>query len=90
MRQEYSSFTTLNDMLKVASIEVLLKSVIVSAENGTTVYPIRCPAVGRSSDYGKDASGEAACVYNGNNCKYFVNAEFTLEDYTKKIVCSVG
>lgn len=90
MKPEYSKFATINDLLKVASVEVLLKSVIVSASNGTTVYPIRCPAVGRSSDYGKDASGEAACVYNGNNCKYFNDAEFTLEDYTKKIVCTIG
>ena len=87
---EFSGTKDLFGLIRTAELEVLLKAVSVSSENGTTVLPVKCPGKGRVDDYGKTEDGEAACVYNGNNCPYFNSAEFGLNDYVKKIICTVG
>jgi hypothetical protein len=75
--------------LKQSSLDVLLSIVMVSSKNGATVYPVRCPGKGRVQDYGEDAEGKPACVFNGNNCPYFGDAMFNLDDYFKQIKCMV-
>jgi len=74
---------------KQANLEVLVKNIIVSADSGTAVEPMKCPGVGRVEDYGKDSSGEPVCVYNGKNCPYFDNAAFKLDGYYKIISCTI-
>ncbi len=75
--------------LKQASLEVLLQAIIVSADKGTTVYPVRCPGKGRVNDYGKDGEGKPACAFSGNSCPYFSDAMFNIADYFKQITCLV-
>jgi len=72
--------------IKVANLEVLLSSIKV-APDSVTVYPVRCPAVGRSEDYLKDNENKAACSFGKSMCKYLVNAEFRLDTYAKFIEC---
>ena len=74
---------------KTASLTVLMKGMKASADAGTTVYPEKCPGVGRKENYGKDTKGEPACVFSSNNCPYFVDALFTLQDFNKTITCSL-
>lgn len=75
---------------KVAELQILLKRVVVTAPEGATVLPERCPGVGRAEDHGKDEDGNPACVHNDNKCPYFVDAIFTLQDFNKVITCSLG
>ena len=85
----FSGIGSIARLIKTAELEVLLHNISSSAENGTTVLPVKCPGKGRVEDYGKTDTGEAACVFNGNNCPYFKYAEFSLESYLKKILCVV-
>src|SRR5271157_3389599 len=87
-RNNFIGLANVDDLLKVAQAELLLNSIIVTSKSGATVLPSKCPAVGRHEDYERDASGNPACVFNGKVCKYFVDAEFRLEDYLKKIDCT--
>ena len=83
----FSGMKTLDDLfIKCAKLEVLLHS-IESSREGTTIIPVRCPAKGRADDYGRTEDENPACVYKNNNCRYFVRARFSLDSFTKEIVC---
>lgn len=87
--QNFTGFNTLEDLVtKTAEAELLLSHVLVSPE-GVTIHPVKCPAVGRKEDFLKDSSSQPACSFQKQKCKYFMGAEFNLEGYTKKIMCSV-
>jgi len=90
MQEPKSNFIArdLEDFLKKAKAEVLLKSIEVFPKSGSTVFPVKCPAVGRHDDYLKTEGGEPACAFGGDLCKYLEGAVFTLDDYTKKIDCT--
>lgn len=77
---------SLDDLIKEAQVEVLLASVMVD-KAGPVIYPTKCPAVGRKADYLTDTSKEAVCFFKDRQCKYFTSAKFSLEDYTKIIIC---
>jgi hypothetical protein len=79
---------TIDDLIKQAELEVLLKRVTVEADRGTIVNPVRCPAKGRVDDYQRDEEGRPACVYNNGNCNYFGRSMFDLNGYTKQIMCN--
>jgi hypothetical protein len=72
---------------KIAA-EVLLSSIKID-NKGADVYPANCPGKGRAQDILLDVNGSAACMFNGQNCPYFVSTEFSLEQYDKNIICKV-
>jgi len=74
--------------LKVANLEILLKSIFIEAGVGATVKPSNCPAVARAQDYGKDKKGNPACAFQGQDCPYFKKAGFALENFYKIISCN--
>jgi|APFre7841882630_1041343.scaffolds.fasta_scaffold126272_2 hypothetical protein len=83
---EFINKKSLEELIKEAQVEVLLSSITID-KKGPLVHPVKCPAVGRKNDYLMDANKEPVCIFNGNQCKYFVSTEFSLEDYTKIIIC---
>lgn len=85
----FINIKSINGLLKKADQEVLLSGIAIDSKNGATVVPVKCPAVGRKENYGKDETGKPACVFNGNMCPYFDSTMFTLDDFTKKIICKV-
>ena len=78
-----------NSNQRYAKVEVLLDSIIIEEENNITVYPSKCPGQGRETDVLFDDVGEAACMYKGKRCPYFISSIFRLIDYTKAINCKV-
>lgn len=88
-KSDFVNINSIDALLKKAEIEVLLSG-IATDQDGTTIVPIKCPAVGRKDNYGKDEKGEPTCVFNDTKCPYFSNAIFTLSDFVKKIECSIG
>jgi len=83
----FQATKTIDDLLKQAELELLLSRVEISADSGTTLYPVTCPAVGRSDDYQQSTEGEPVCVSNNGNCHYFGKALFDLDGYVKQIIC---
>jgi len=78
----------IEDLLKRAEKEILLKRVSIEADRGTIVTPAACPAKGRVDDYQRDEEGKPACVYNNGNCHYFSRSLFDLNGYTKQVICT--
>ena len=87
---DFLNINSIDELLKKANQEVLLSGIIVDPKEGATVVPVACPGKGRKEDYGKDDQGKPTCVYGGNMCPYFDNTMFTLNNFTKKIICKVG
>lgn len=85
---DFTNRKSLEELIKEAQVEVLLSSISID-KKGPVVYPIKCPAVGRKEDYLMDMSKKPTCILQGKQCKYFVSTKFSLEDYTKIIVCDV-
>lgn len=86
---KFNGISNIDGLIKKAELEILLKEISVSSEEGTTIFPVKCPGKGRVDDYGKTEDGEAACAYRNNYCRYFRSADFRLDDYLKKIICNV-
>lgn len=88
---DFKGKSSIEDLIKTAQVEVLLSSIKVDPK-GTTVTPVKCPAVGRKNDYLKDMNGNPSCtlaIKEGTKfCEYFELSQFDLEDYTKKIMCN--
>ena len=78
---------SLDHLVKIAEEELLLASITVSDNGETSVTPVKCPGVGRKSDYGKADGDAPACIFKGRICPYFSGAQFTFEDYIKRINC---
>jgi hypothetical protein len=89
-RNNLIGISSLDELIKSANAEVLLNHMKISNKNETVVIPVRCPAVGRKEDYGKDDKGNPACIFLGKPCKYFLDATFNLEEYEKNIKCAVS
>ena len=87
MNMSFHLVKTIDELLKKAELELLLKKIEVSSDAGTNVYPVTCPAVGRSDDYQKTEEGEPICIYNSGNCHYFNRALFDLDGYVKQVIC---
>ena len=85
----FEDIKNIDDLLKKAEQEMLLSGIAIDSEEGATVVPVKCPGKGRVEDYGKDKNGKPACIYNGITCPYFSSTMFTLDDFTKKIICKV-
>lgn len=86
----FLNINSIDELIKKADQEILLSGIAIDSEEGATVVPVKCPAKGRKEDYGKDDQGKPACVYNGNMCPYFDSTMFTLNNFSKKIICKVG
>lgn len=78
----------IDELLKHAEKELLLKRITVEADRGTIVTPVTCPAKGRVDDYKRDEEGKPACVYNNEPCHYFSRSIFDLDGYTKQVICT--
>ena len=86
----FLNINSIDELIKKANQTILLSGIAVHPEEGATVVPVKCPAKGRKEDYGKDDKGKPTCVYNGNMCPYFDSTMFTLNNFTKEIICKVG
>ncbi len=87
---DFININSVDELIKKADQEILLSGIAIDSTDGATVVPVKCPAKGRKEDYGKDDKGKPTCIYNGSVCPYFDNTMFTLNNFTKKIICKVG
>ena len=86
---EFREYESLEDLVKTAEEELLLSSVIVDKSGSVLVDPVTCPGKGRKNDMPIGKDNEPKCLLSGKVCPYFGGAEFTFENYIKKIICKV-
>ena len=81
---------SIDELLKKAELEMLLKNMATDAAGRITVEPVRCPAVDRATDFGRNSEGEPACMFQGKSCRYFNDAGMSMNSYKDKMLAEAA
>jgi len=89
-KEMYLARRKIKNDIKEASTKVMIGSTNIDPVSGVTIQPQNCPAMLKGiSDYQKTDSGEAACVFNDNKCKYLEPSSIDARNNERDLVCKI-
>ncbi len=87
---KFSGIQSIDELLKKATVTVLLEKIQFVKNGSYSISPVQCPAISDGVDgplFNEDK--KVMCVLNGSECPYFETAVFDIHGYIKEIQCKV-
>ena len=88
---DFINISSIEELLKKATVTVLLEKISFIKNRGTSIIPVQCPAVtdGKEGKEGLiyNADNRAVCMKGTEECPYFEAATFDINGYIKEITC---
>ena len=86
--RDFKNIKSIEELLKKATVTVLLNKISYSKDAGVEVMPVQCPAVTDNKEGPKyNADNQAVCMLNMEECLFFESAIFDINGYIKEIIC---
>ena len=85
---DFNNISSIEELLKKATVTVLLEKISLVKSEGFSVVPVQCPAVADNKEgliY--NVNDRAVCVKGTTECPYFEAAIFDINGYIKEITC---
>jgi len=85
---KFSGIQSIDELLKKATVTVLLEKIQFVKNGSYNISPVQCPAISDGVDgplFNEDK--KVMCVLNGSECPYFNAAVFDIHGYIKEIDC---
>jgi len=88
--KDFKNIASLDELLKKATVTVLLNKISYSKETGVEVMPVQCPAITDNKEGPKyNSDNQVVCILNNEECPFFEAATFDINGYIKEIQCKV-
>jgi hypothetical protein len=86
--RDFKNIKSIDELLKKATVTVLLNKITYSKEAGVEIMPVQCPAITDNKEGPKyNADNQVVCMLNMEECPFFESAIFDINGYIKEISC---